>query len=171
MGPQFVPHTRGMRNRLPGNGRHESVPVEDSGGCRRPQPYCFVAPREPLRYPQAPTIMVPTELRCSHSWPSGVDPESSVKNVMPKLDSAASEHVVWIDKFLDNYELLPDALTASWGCSDNNARAIGKGTLVLSTWLPDGSRSMFVLHDVLHIPALRVNLLSVPKMLADADGK
>ena len=43
--------------------------------------------------------------------------------------------------------------------------------MVLSTWLPDGSRSTFVLHDVLHIPALRVNLLSVPKMLADSDGK
>ena len=75
--------------------------------------------------------MVPTELRCSHSWPSGVDPESFVKDVMPKLDSAASEHVVWSDKFLDNYELLPEALTARWGCSDNNACAIGKGSLVL----------------------------------------
>ena len=84
-----------------------SIPKMDLRGCRRPRPYCFAVPREPLHYPRAPTIcnviMVPTELRCSHSWPAGVDSDSFVKNVMPKLDSAASEHVVWSEKFLDNY--------------------------------------------------------------------
>ena len=89
---------------------------------------------------------------------------------MPKLDSAASEHVVWSEKFLDNYVPLGEELTATWSCSVKTARAIGKGTLVLSTWLPDGPRSTLVLHDVLHIPALRVNLISVPTMLSVADG-
>ena len=91
--------------------------------------------------------------------------------LLSKLDSAASEHVVWSEKFLDNYVPLGEKLTATWGCSAKTARAIGKGTLVLSTWLPDGSRSTLALHDVLHIPALRVNLISVPKMLSVADGK
>ena len=115
--------------------------------------------------------MVPTELRCSHSWPTGVDPDSFVKSVMPKLDSAASEHAVWSEKFLDNYGPLGEELTATWECSVKTAGAIGKGTLVLSTWLPDGSRSTLLLHDVLHISALRDNLISVPKMLSVADGK
>ena len=119
MGPPSVPHICVMRNRIPGNGRNPSVLVEDTRGCRRPQPYCFVASREPLRYPQAPTIcniiMVPTELRCSYSWPTGVNPESFAKDVMPKLDPAASEHVVWSTKFLDNYELLPVGLFRQQG--------------------------------------------------------
>ena len=151
------------------------IPDMDPRGCRRSQPYYFAVPREPLRYPRAPTIcnviMVPAELRCSHSWPTGVDPGLFVEHVMPKLDSAASEHSVWSKKFLDNYVPLGEELTATWGCSVKTARAIGKGTLVLSTWLPDASRSTLALHDVLHIPALRVNLISVPKMLSVADGK
>ena len=57
---------------------------------------------------------------------------------MPKLDSAASEHVVWSEKFLDNYVPLGEELTATWGCYVKTGRAIGEGTLVLSTWLPDG---------------------------------
>ena len=85
---------------------------------------------------------------------AGVDSDSFVNNVMPKLDSAASEHVVWSEKFLDNYVPLDEALTATWGCSVKTARAIGKGTLILSAWPPDGSRSTLVLHDVLNIPAV-----------------
>ena len=33
-----------------------------------------------------------------------------IKNVMPKLDSAASEHVVWSEKFLDNHAPLGEQL-------------------------------------------------------------
>ena len=123
-----------------------------------------------LLEPQSKTAEV-VRSRCSHSWPTGVDPVLFVKNVMPKLDSAASGHIVWSEKFPDNYVPLGEKLTATWGCSVKTARAIGKGTLVLSTWLPDGSRSPLVLNDVPHIPALRVNLISVSKMLSVADSK
>ena len=65
--------------------------------------------------------MVLTELRCSYSWPTGVNSNSFVKDVMPKLDPAAFEHVVWSDTFLDNYELLPEAIISQWNCSDSKA--------------------------------------------------
>ena len=92
--------------------------------------------------------MVAVELRCLHSWPTGVDPGLFVKNAMPKLDSAASEHIVWSEKFLDNYVSLGEELHGA-----NMSRRLVLLARVL--WLlPDGSRSKLVLHDVLHIPAL-----------------
>ena len=39
----------------------------------------------------------------------------------------------------------------------------------MSTWLPCGTRNQLVLHDVLYMPALRINLISVPKLLAAGD--
>ena len=84
---------------------------------------------------------------------------------------AASEHLVWNKKFIDNYVPLGVELTATWGCSVKTSCAMGKCIFVFSTWLPDGTGSTLALHDVLHIPALHVNLISVPKMLSVADGK
>ena len=69
---------------------------------------------------------------------------------MPKIDSAATEHIVWSEKFLDDYYILTESATAAWGCSSNIARAIGKGTMVLFTWSPDGTRNQLVLRDVLY---------------------
>ena len=118
---------QGVSHRVLGSGRVSSIPDMDPCGCRRPQPYCFAVPREPLRYPRAPTIcnviMVPAELRCSHPWLTGVDPGLFVKHIMPKLDSAASEHNVWSEKFLDNYVFSGEELTATWGCCVKTACA------------------------------------------------
>ena len=75
-----------------------------------------------------------------------------VEHIVPKVDSAATEHIVWSEKFLDDYSILTESATAAWGCSSNPARAIGKRTMVLSTWLPDGTRNQLVLCDVLHMP-------------------
>ena len=88
--------------------------------------------------------MVPAEIRWSHAWPAGVNRSLLVEHIMPKIDSAASEHIVWSEKSLDDYSLLTESATAAWGCSSNTARALGKGTLVLSRWLPDGSRNQLV---------------------------
>ena len=81
-------------------------PFRDNPGRRRtrhPQPYCLVVPEEPLRYPLQPricnVIMVADEIRFSHSWPAGVNQSLLVKHIMPKIDSAATEHIVWSEKF------------------------------------------------------------------------
>ena len=107
-------------------------------GVRQPQPYCLVVPKEPLRFPLQPricnVILVPNEIRCSHAWPAGVNRNLMAKHITPKLDSAASEHIVWSEKLLDEFELLKKSATAVWNCSSNTARAVGKETLVLSTW-------------------------------------
>ena len=133
---------------------------------RRPQPYWLMVPEEPLRYLLPPricnVIMVPAEIRCSHTWPAGVNRSMLVEHIMPKIDSAAPEHIVWSEKFLDDYSLLTESATAAWGCSSSIARAIGKGTMVLSTWLPDGTGNQLVLRNVFYMPDLRINLISVP---------
>ena len=49
-------------------------------------------------------------------FPAGVDRSQMVDHVMPKLHSAASEHIVWSEKFLDDYVLLEESATAVWGC-------------------------------------------------------
>ena len=89
---------------------------------------------------------------------------------MPKIDSAAPGHIVWSEKFLDDYSLLTESTTAAWGCSSNTARAIGKGTMVLCMWLPGGTKNQLVLRDVLYMPALDINLISVPKLLAAGES-
>ena len=102
-------------------------------------------------------ILVADEIRFSHTWPAGVNRSLLVEHIMPKINSAATEHIVWSEKFLDDYYLLTKSATAAWGCSSNTACALGKGTWVLSTWLPDGCRNQLVLRDVLYMPDLRIN--------------
>ena len=72
-------------------------------GMRRPQPYCLVVSEEPLRSLLQPricnVILVPDEIRCSHAWPAGVNRSLMVEHVMPKRDSAASEHIEWSEEF------------------------------------------------------------------------
>ena len=106
-------------------------------------------------------ITVADEIRCSHAWPAGVSRSLLVEHIMPKIDSAATEHIVWSDKFFFDHSLLTEIATAARGCFGNIARALGKRTFVLSTWSPDDSRSQFVLHDVLYMPDLRINLILV----------
>ena len=81
--------------------------------------------------------MMPDEIRCPHSWPAGVNRSLLVEHIMPKIDSAATEHFVWSEKFLDDYSLCTKSATAAWGYLSNTAQGISKGTMVLSTWLPD----------------------------------
>ena len=103
----------------------------------------MVIPKVPLRFPLQPrtcsVIAVADEIRCSHAWPAGVNRSLLVEHIMPKINSAATEHIVWSVKFMDDYSLLTESATAAWGCSSNIARTIGKGTMVLTTWLPDGT--------------------------------
>ena len=148
--------------------------MKRSQEMRRPRPYCLVVPEEPLRYPLQPricnVIMVAAEIRCSHAWPAGVNQSLLVEHIMPKIDSAATVHIVWSEKFFDDYSILTESATAAWGCKSNTARVVGKETLVLSTWLPDGPRSQLVLRDVLYMPDLRINHFSVPQLLAAGEN-
>ena len=42
--------------------------------------------------------------------------------------------------------------------------------MVLSTWLPDGTRNQLVVRDVLYMPALKINLISMPNLLAAGES-
>ena len=85
-----------------GDGGQLSSRPKNKRGAQQPRTYCLVIPQEPLRYPLPPricnVIMVPAEIRCSHAWPAGVSRSVLIEHSMPKLDSAASEHIVWSEK-------------------------------------------------------------------------
>ena len=72
--------------------------MKRSQEMRHPQPDCLVVPKEPLRYPLQPricnVILVADEIRFSHTWPAGVNQSLLVGHIMPKIDSAATEHIV-----------------------------------------------------------------------------
>ena len=81
--------------------------IRRSQEMRQPQPFCLEVPEEPLRYPLQPricnVIMMADEIRFSHTWPAGVNQSLLVEHIMPKIDSAANEHVVWGETFHDDY--------------------------------------------------------------------
>ena len=84
--------------------------MKRSQEMRHPQPYCLVIREVCQRFPLQPRVcnvmFVSDEVRFSHTWPAGVNRSLLVEHIMHKIDSAATEHIVWSENFLDDYSVL-----------------------------------------------------------------
>ena len=84
-------------------------------------------------------------LSSSPSSPSGEVPhiplpsDFLLSDEQPKIDSAATSHVVYSEKFLDDYVPLNPPIVMGWGESDCVVKAVGRGILLIQSYLPHGT--------------------------------
>ncbi len=93
---------------------------------------------------------------------------NSNKNCEWIIDSGATCHMCQNSKSFSTLYQLDEPVDVKLG-DGRTLLAVGRGELVLDMSLPDGSCKPCVLHDVLYVPGLSYNLLSVSK--ASRNGK
>ena len=84
------------------------------------------------------------------------------------MDSGATCHMCHDDKLFTTLYHIEDSIDVMLG-DRHTLTAIGRGNVVLDMVLPNGELKPCVLHDVLYVPKLAYNLISVTK--ASQKGK
>ena len=104
-----------------------------------------------------------------HAWSTQLNDEN-IQTTLPILnnallrdnscnyDSGANRHVFHDRSIFEQYENIPPLTVKGFG-QNLSALAIGRGTVQLETQYPHQNRTI-LLHNVLHIPAARSNLIS-----------
>ena len=77
------------------------------------------------------------------------------------IDSGASDHMFWDRKLFDEYKTIDGEIIAA---NNSSLKISGKGSLRIST-IVEGEDFDVTLKDVLHVPELFVNLLSVKQLV------
>jgi hypothetical protein len=79
-------------------------------------------------------------------------------------DYGASSHMVYSDLYLFDIEPIYTTVTVS---NNSSMPCTSKGTYRGVSTNPDGSTILITLHDVLYVPQLKVNLLSITKCMTN----
>ena len=79
------------------------------------------------------------------------------------MDSGATSHLCYDHTLFSELHALENPLDITL-VDGHSLKATGKGTVMLDMRLPSGKTQKCKLHDVLHVPSLSYNLLSVSKV-------
>ena len=85
----------------------------------------------------------------------------AMSDAQPRLDSAATSHIVYSKEFLNDYVPLNPPFGMQWGAAEWFVKAIGRGTLITRNYLLDGPMCEVTFPGTLHVPELKINLIVV----------
>ena len=97
--------------------------------------------------------------KSEHAWMARIQ-ESNVK-VKWILDSGASQHMTNMKDWFEKYTILENPIIIETASS--TITAIGRGNIRMKTFV-NGEERLCVMHNVLHVPNIRDNLLSISNL-------